>query len=51
MVSDAISVGAKGVAIGRNVFQHDSPTKIVRAIAAIVHEKASVNEALTELKG
>jgi len=51
MVSDAISVGGKGVAIGRNVFQHDSPTKIVRAIAAVVHEKASVSEALTELKG
>ena len=51
MVSDAISVGGKGVAIGRNVFQHDNPTKIVRAIASIVHEKASVNEALTQLKG
>ena len=51
MGSDAISVGGKGVAIGGNVFQHDNPTKIVRAIASIVHEKASVNEALTQLKG
>jgi DhnA family fructose-bisphosphate aldolase class Ia len=38
------------VAIGRNVFQHDKPTHIVRAITRIVHENASVEEALKEVE-
>src|SRR5660397_173328 len=42
MISDAIAAGARGVAIGRNVFQHDKPTHIVRAIARIVHENLSL---------
>src|SRR5665811_1829707 len=50
MISDAIAAGARGVAIGRNVFQHDKPTEIVRAIARIVHENTSVNEALKEIE-
>jgi fructose-bisphosphate aldolase/2-amino-3,7-dideoxy-D-threo-hept-6-ulosonate synthase len=50
MISDAIAVGARGVAIGRNVFQHDKPTHIVRAISRIVHENASVKEALQEVE-
>jgi fructose-bisphosphate aldolase/2-amino-3,7-dideoxy-D-threo-hept-6-ulosonate synthase len=50
MISDAIAAGARGVAIGRNVFQHDKPTHIVRAIARIVHENTSVNEALKEVE-
>jgi fructose-bisphosphate aldolase/2-amino-3,7-dideoxy-D-threo-hept-6-ulosonate synthase len=50
MISDAIATGARGVAIGRNVFQHDKPTHIVRAITRIVHENASVEEALKEVE-
>jgi fructose-bisphosphate aldolase/2-amino-3,7-dideoxy-D-threo-hept-6-ulosonate synthase len=50
MVSDAMQAGAKGVAIGRNIFQHENPTKITRAISKIVHNGASVEEALEELK-
>jgi fructose-bisphosphate aldolase/2-amino-3,7-dideoxy-D-threo-hept-6-ulosonate synthase len=50
MISDAIAVGARGVAIGRNVFQHDKPTHIVRAISRIVHDNASVEEGLQELE-
>jgi DhnA family fructose-bisphosphate aldolase class Ia len=38
------------VAIGRNVFQHEKPTHIVRAISRIVHENAAVDEALKELE-
>lgn len=37
MVSGAMAAGAAGVSIGRNVFQHQNPTKIVQAIAGIVH--------------
>ncbi|HID27360.1 MAG TPA: fructose-bisphosphate aldolase [Methanosarcinales archaeon] len=50
MVRGAIDAGARGVAIGRNVFQHEDPTKMTKAIALIVHENASVEEALKVLK-
>lgn len=50
MVYDAIQAGAAGTSIGRNIFQHDDPTKMTRAIAKIVHENATVEEALKELK-
>ena len=50
-IDGAMGTGAKGVAIGRrNVFQHESPTKITRAIARIVHERWSSADALGELK-
>ncbi len=50
MIEGAMEGGARGVAIGRNVFQHDSPTKITKAITEIVHHKKSVDEALEMLE-
>lgn len=50
MVRDAMEAGAAGVAIGRNVWQHKNPTAIARSLAAIVHESARVEEALTLMK-
>ncbi len=46
MVKGAIEAGASGTSIGRNVFQHDNPTKIVKALFMIVHKNATVDEAL-----
>jgi fructose-bisphosphate aldolase / 2-amino-3,7-dideoxy-D-threo-hept-6-ulosonate synthase len=43
---DALTAGAAGLSIGRNVFQHDNPALIVKALSAIVHKKASVEQAL-----
>jgi predicted phospho-2-dehydro-3-deoxyheptonate aldolase len=43
--SDAIQAGAAGLSIGRNVFQCDSPTQITKALAAIVHQNVSVEQA------
>lgn len=43
--SDAIKAGAVGLSIGRNIFQHENPTLIVKALSAIVHKGASVEEA------
>jgi class I fructose-bisphosphate aldolase len=34
------------VSIGRNVFQHDDPTKMVQAISTIVNGGSDVDEAL-----
>ena len=44
--SDALKAGAAGLSIGRNVFQCESPTQIVKALSAIVHQDASVEQAL-----
>ncbi|MGQ4913234.1 MAG: class I fructose-bisphosphate aldolase [Candidatus Asgardarchaeia archaeon] len=49
-VKGAIDAGAIGVAFGRNIWQADDPAKMVRAITKIVHDRASVEEALNELK-
>lgn len=46
MVKGAIEAGAAGVSIGRNIFQHQNPTKIVKALSMIVHKDALVEEAL-----
>ncbi|MGE5533636.1 MAG: 2-amino-3,7-dideoxy-D-threo-hept-6-ulosonate synthase [Ignavibacteria bacterium] len=44
--SDALKAGAAGLSIGRNVFQCDSPAQITKALSAIVHKDASVEQAL-----
>ena len=44
--SDAMKAGAAGLSIGRNVFQCDNPTAIVKALSSIVHDKASVEQAI-----
>ncbi len=50
MVRDAMDAGARGVAIGRNIFQANDPTKMTRAVSLIVHKNASVEEALEVLR-
>lgn len=45
MVSEAIKAGAKGVSIGRNVFQHDDIVGITRAIRKVVFEDMPPGEA------
>jgi len=49
MVRGAIIAGGAGVSIGRNVFQHKNPTKIVRAICEIVHSGSKVDDGLRKL--
>ncbi len=50
MVKGSIDAGGAGASIGRNVFQHKNPTKMVQAISAIVHEGAGVGDALEFLE-
>jgi DhnA family fructose-bisphosphate aldolase class Ia len=40
-----ISVGAKGVIMGRNVWGYKNPAAMVKALVKIVHENFSVEEA------
>lgn len=46
MAYDSLKAGGSGLSIGRNVFQHENPTLMVKALSAIVHEGATVEEAL-----
>jgi DhnA family fructose-bisphosphate aldolase class Ia len=41
-----MNAGARGVVIGRNVFQQEFPAKLVRALNSIVNEGAPVAKAL-----
>ncbi len=45
MAFNAVRDGAAGVDMGRNIFQSDSPTGMVQAVRAIVHEGKTVDEA------
>ena len=45
----AIDAGAAGVAMGRNVFQSQNPIAMTRAVAAVVHADAPVEQALAVL--
>ena len=51
MTVDAVDAGAAGLSIGRNVFQHEEPSAMVKALSAIVHRGASIDAALKILGG
>lgn len=38
--------GASGMVYGRNVYQHDNPSRVVKALMAIIHQGASGPDAL-----
>ena len=42
---NAVQSGACGVDMGRNIFQSDCPVGMIRAVRAVVHEGAGVDEA------
>jgi putative autoinducer-2 (AI-2) aldolase len=46
MAHRAVSEGASGVDMGRNIFQSDNPTGMMRAVIAVVHDGKSPEEAL-----
>lgn len=50
MAAEAVSAGAAGLSIGRNVFQHPAPAVMVSALSMIVHKGASVEEAKGHLE-
>jgi fructose-bisphosphate aldolase/2-amino-3,7-dideoxy-D-threo-hept-6-ulosonate synthase len=46
MVRGAMDAGAAGVSMGRSIFQHDDPQAITEAIAGVMHENMSAEQAL-----
>jgi DhnA family fructose-bisphosphate aldolase class Ia len=50
VVRGAIDGGASGVAMGNNIWRHPHPDKLVAAIASIIHDDATVDQAEKKLK-
>ena len=50
MVASALKAGAAGISIGRNAWQHKTPEKMVRALSKMVHDGATVEEAVAALR-
>ncbi|MFB6346259.1 MAG: 2-amino-3,7-dideoxy-D-threo-hept-6-ulosonate synthase [bacterium] len=50
MVKDSVKAGGSGVSIGRNVFQHERPQQMLKAISGIVMQGAQVGETLPLLQ-
>jgi len=48
---NSVSRGAVGVDMGRNIFQAADPVGMIRAVRAIVHDRASVEDAAGVLEG
>jgi len=46
MVHDSINVGGAGISIGRNVWQHEDPELMTKALSTIVHNGANAQKAL-----
>jgi putative autoinducer-2 (AI-2) aldolase len=44
-VYDGMKRGAVGVNLGRNIWQSPHPVPMIRALRAVIHEKASVKQA------
>ena len=45
----SLDAGAKGVIMGRNIVRHQNVARVCEAIAAIIHDDASVEQAFAIL--
>lgn len=50
LAENSVRAGAAGISFGRNVFQHRNPEIMSRALASIVHDGATAQEALKVLE-
>ena len=46
MTYQGIQAGASGITYGRNIWQHEYPVAVVRGLSAIIHDHATVEQAL-----
>lgn len=46
MVEDALQAGASGLSIGRNIFQDEDPSTLLKALHGIVHDGLSVDRGM-----
>ena len=45
-VKSSLDQGGSGIAMGRNVWGSDRPDRMVAALAALIHDDASVDDAM-----
>ncbi|MCP4683806.1 MAG: class I fructose-bisphosphate aldolase family protein [Desulfobacterales bacterium] len=50
MAYGSVKAGGAGLSVGRNVFQADDPSRLVRSLHGIVHEDWDVDQAMEELE-
>ena len=50
MIEGALKAGASGVSIGRNIFQHENPSLLIKTIGRMVHKKLPLKEAVKIMK-
>ena len=50
VVHDSVKAGGAGLSVGRNIFQHSDPQKLVHVLGDIVHNNCTVDEALAKLE-
>ena len=50
LVGEVLEAGSSGIVFGRIIWQHPDPTGILRALCAMVHDGATVGEAVMESK-
>jgi len=50
-IEQAMRVGAVGCSVGRNVFTHEHPEAMTRALVRVIRERWSAADALAELEG
>jgi len=46
VVKEAVDAGATGGTIGRNIWQHEDPERMVKALISIIHENKDVEDVL-----
>lgn len=49
-VESVIDAGGAGLAVGRNVFQREKPTRLLDALEAVIFEEASVDSAMAAIE-
>ena len=49
-MQEGVEVGAVGCSVGRNIFEHENPEAMTRALSRVIREKWSAKRALDELK-
>ncbi|WP_045215656.1 2-amino-3,7-dideoxy-D-threo-hept-6-ulosonate synthase [Desulfonatronovibrio magnus] len=50
MVYDAVASGGAGLSIGRNIFQHDNPSLLIKTLNQVVHNDLEIEDAMEMLE-
>jgi len=51
MIRHSLDAGGRGLSVGRNIFQDKNPHKLLQAVNRLVHDDASIDEAMAVIDG